>query len=166
MKNMIGIFQPASILLVFLAMALASAPSHHTAYRKYKPQPCTTHKPLYYSPVLTQIFISGTYTMKDLPKAQSDLPSLFLSELNNQSPGKYQLANGVTPNLNLYITFTTDNYQHYGAEIHGYVYDGDFYTSLTNNYSTFDKLAEDISNQVNIYITRGWCKNCEGACNP
>lgn len=166
MKNMTSILQPVFVLIVFLGMALASAPSHHTAYRKPKPQPCTTHKPLYYSPVLTQVYISGNYTMKDLQGAQADLPSRFLSGLNSLNYGKYQLANGVTPNLNLYITFTTDNYQHYGAEIHGYLYDGDFYTSLPNNYSTFDKLAEDICNQVNIYITRGWCRNCPDPCNP
>ena len=166
MKNVLQRLEGPLVIAAFLALAWASTPSRHAYYAKQKPQPCITHKPLSYSPVLVKIYIGGTYTMKDLPGAQTDEPTYILNQLNEVNPGKYQLANGATPNLNLYITYTTDNYQHYGAEIHGYVFDGDFYDVLNNNYVTFDRLDADIVQKVNEFIDGGWCKNCPSPCNP
>lgn len=153
------------VVVIFLGLAIASTPPRQT-YRKPVPQPCIKHKPLTYSPILILVNLSGSYSMVDLAEAQRTRPLYILNALNALSPYKYQLANGVTPNLTLNITVTTDNYQHYGAEIRGYVYDGDFYTSLSTTYITFEKLYDDVASRVNWYITGGWCRNCPDPCNP
>jgi hypothetical protein len=162
MKSDRSDFFAFTLILVFLGMAIASAPPRRT-YRS-TPQPCTKHQPVSYSPVLVKINISGSYTMKDLPEVQRVGPSLVLDALNNQNPYKYKLADGVQPNMTLYVTFNNDTYGHYGASVTGYLYDGDFNFSLTANYVTTPKLFSDLAEQVNIYITRGWCRNCPSPC--
>ena len=150
------------LVLFFLALAIASAPPKRT-YQS-KPLPCTKHLPISYSPVLVKVNLSGSYTMKDLSEAQRIRPSYIIDAMNTYAYGKYSLADGVTPNLNLYLTVNTDNYGHYGASITGYVYDGDFNFTLNADYITLEKLYNDVASQVNVYITRGWCKNCPGPC--
>ena len=129
-----------------------------------KPEPCTKHQPLNYSPILVKVNLSGTYTMKDLQEAQRERPVYIINALNVLTPYKYQLANGVTPNLNLYVTINVDAYQHYGASVTGYVFDGNFNFKLGADYSTFEKKYDNIASNVKIYITRGWCKNCPTPC--
>lgn len=154
----------AATFIMFLAMAIASTPPKHYTYQKQKPLPCIKHGPLNYSPVLITFYISGSYNMKDLSGAQSSVPDILLSKLNGLYYGKYQVANGVTPNLNLYVDYRTDNYGHYGADIKGYVFDGDFHTWTETNFVTFDRLDDEVASIVNTYITRGWCKNCPTPC--
>jgi hypothetical protein len=153
-----------AIFIVFFAMAIAStAPKH---YQAPKPQPCTTHKPLTYSPILVKMSISGSYTMKDLSGAQRYGYQVLMDELNSLSYGKYKLADGVTPNLDLSITINTDSYQHYGAVLYGSVYDGSFNYDWSTNYVTAEKLFSDMAAQINIFISNGWCKNCPSPCQP
>lgn len=166
MKKLKSHLWAISTFILFFAMAIASTPPRHYTYKKPKPQPCVTHKGLTYSPVLVTFYISGSYNMKDLASAQSSVPDILLSKLNSLTSGKYQIANGVTPNLNLYIDYKTDSYGHYGADIKGYVYDGDFHTWTDNNFVTFEKLDDEVVNRVNNYIMFGWCKNCPSPCNP
>ncbi len=168
MKKMKEQFWPAMVVIIFLVMAIASTPNayNHRAYQKPKPQPCITHKGLNYSPVLVKVNITGYYTMKDLSEVQRTVPDYLVSRLNSLTYGKFSLANGVTPNLTLNITYTTDSYQHYGAEIRGYVFDGDFYITLPANYITFEKLDNDIADKINTFINYGWCRNCPEPCNP
>jgi hypothetical protein len=154
-----------SVFVLFLIMAIASATSHPT-YSKPKPQPCITHKGLTYAPVLVKFNITGSYTMKDLSGAQISGSKYLIDEMNSLAYSKYQIADGVTPNLNLYVTINTDNYQHYGAYIQGYVYDGDFSVTLNTDYYTAEKLFDDIAKKVNVFIQYGWCRNCPGPCNP
>ncbi len=151
-----------TIVLTFLLMAVASAPPRRT-YQS-KPQPCTKHQPINYSPVLVKVNISGSYSMKDLTEVQRIRPTLVLDNLNSVNYGKYQIADGVTPNLNLYITLNNDNYGHYGASITGYVYDGNFNFTINTDYVTLEKLYSDIAYKINGYITGGWCKNCPAPC--
>ncbi len=155
---------PAATFVLFFVMALASAAPKQATYQK--PKPCVTHKGLTYSPVLIKVNLSGDYTMKDLQEAQRTRPVYILNQLNYLNPGKYQLADGVTPNLNLYITLQTDSYGHYGATLTGYVHDGDFYRSLNTNYVTLEKLYDDIATEVNYFVRNGWCNNCPSPCNP
>jgi hypothetical protein len=68
--------------------------------------------------------------------------------------------------LSLYVTYTSDNYGHFGAEIKGYVYDGDFFKTIESNFITFEKLDDEVARLVNWYITGGWCKNCPSPCIP
>ncbi|HYM93578.1 MAG TPA: hypothetical protein VET23_05515 [Chitinophagaceae bacterium] len=174
MKKIKSLLSAAIVIIVFSILAIASVPTQHTTYRKPKPQPCTKHQPLYYSPVLVKVFISGTYTLKDLTGAQRDDPPDLIFELNALTPNKYKLVSGETPNLNLYITYNTDNYQHFGASVTGYVYDDNFSFTLDTNYSSDDingdflmgssKILKDIASRVNAYITLGWCKNCPLPC--
>lgn len=170
----IKLFLPEiAVIIISLGLAVASTPPRQT-YRKPVPQPCIKHKPLYYSPILVKFFISGSYTLKDLAGAQRDDPPDIIYELNKLSPNKYQLASGETPNLSLYITYNSDSYQHFGASITGYVYDGDFSFTLATNYNSSDfnddfltgggKVFRDIASRVNDYITLGWCKNCPNPC--
>ena len=162
MKSVKSDLLSIAVVLLFFLLAVASAPPRRT-YQS-KPQPCTKHTPLNYSPVLVKINLSGTYSMKDLSEAQRTRPGYIIDALNSLTYAKYKLADGVTPNLNLYITLNTDSYGHYGASMTGYVYDGDFNVSLNANYVTLEKLYDDIAAQVNIYITRGWCRNCPSPC--
>ena len=154
------------ISAAFITMAIASTPSRHYTSQKTKPQPCITHKGLTYSPVLVSIYVSGSYNMKDLSEAQRTVPGILLNQMNTLSPYKYQLADGVKPNLSLYVNYTSDSYGHFGADIKGYVFDGDFHTWTESNFITFEKLDAEVANKVNWFITSGWCKNCPSPCNP
>ena len=175
MKKFKSHFWSILTFAIFFAMAIACVAPKHYTYQKPKPQPCITHKGLSYSPVLVKFFISGSYPLKDLAGAQKDDPGDILYELNRINPNKYQLTSGQTPNLNLYVTYNSDNYQHYGASITGYVYDGDFSFTMETNYNSSDfnddilgngKIFRDIASKVNAYIAYGWCKNCPSPCNP
>lgn len=164
MKKVTSNLVAVAIAGAFLAMAFACATTGKTAYRKPVPQPCVKHQPLNYSPILVKVNLGGSYTMTDLAEAQRTRPAYIVNALNALTYNKYQLADGVTPNLSLTITVTTDSYGHYGAEINGSVYDGTFYNSIPSNYITFEKLYDDIAAKVNVYMTRGWCKNCPDPC--
>lgn len=153
------------VFVIFLAITIASATPRST-YQKPKPEPCVTHGALTYEPVLVKINISGSYVMKDLSGVQRYGYEYLMDKLIALSPGKYKLADGVTPNLELNITINTDSYQHYGATLYGYVYDGSFYYPWSNNYVTPEKLFDDIASQTDRFIRYGWCKNCPDPCNP
>jgi hypothetical protein len=158
-------FVPAVTAILFFLMVLACA-SSKPAYHAPKPLPCVTHKGLNYSPVLTRIELSGSYTMKDLNGAQRYAYDYVMDELKQLNPGKYQLADGVTPNLTLQIVINTDSYQHYGATLNMYVYDGSAYYPWPSDYVTIDKLYDDICAKVNVFVSNGWCSNCPSPCNP
>jgi hypothetical protein len=163
-KQKLKIFLPVITGILFFAMALACATPK--ASYKPKPLPCVTHKGLNYSPVLTRINLSGSYTMKDLNGAQRYAYDYVMDELRRLNPGKYQLADGVTPNLTIDIVINTDSYQHYGATLNMYVYDGSVYYSWGTDYVTVDKLYDDICAKANTFISYGWCTNCPSPCNP
>lgn len=164
MKKIKHLVPSAGVVIIFFLMALACATPQHTRQYKAKPEPCTIHAPITYSPLLVKINLSGSYTMKDLSGAQRDRPTYILDAMNGFNAYKYKIADGVTPNLTLNINLTTDSYEHYGATVNGYVYDGSFYTSFNTDYVTMEKLYDDIARQVNIFISQGWCKNCTGPC--
>ncbi len=163
MNNNRSAIVTTAIVIFYFLLALASVPTQRYQYTP-KPQPCVKHRPLTYYPVLTQINLSGTYSMKDLPEAQRISPAYFVELLNNLNYGKYKIADGVTPNLNLYITLNTDAYGHYGATISGAVYEGNFSFNMLSNYVTHQKLFQDIAAKVDVFITRGWCSNCPTPC--
>jgi hypothetical protein len=163
MKTLKKNLYAASVSGIFIIMALACAPTK-TSYKPPRPQPCIKHAALSYSPILVKINISGSYTMKDLSGAQRLGYEYLMDALNNLTAYKYKLADGVKPNLELNVTINTDSYQHYGAALNGYVYDGDFYFDWSNDYVTPERLFDDIAKQVNMYITKGWCKNCPDPC--
>jgi hypothetical protein len=161
MKLLRSIISGLVVMAAFIAMALACATPAKTTY---KPRPCVKHKPLSYSPIMVKINLGGNYTMKDLPEAQRTRPAFILDAMNGYS-SKYKLVDGVTPNLTLGITVTTDGYEHYGATVNGYVYDGDFYFTVPANYITFEKLYTDIATKVDGLISGGWCNDCPSPCN-
>jgi hypothetical protein len=164
MKNFISFCCASIIIGAFTAMALACAAPQHTYVNK--PAPCIRHKPITYSPVLVAIFISGSYNMRDLKEVQRTLPQTLLDKFNAQSYNKYRMADGEKPNLSLYITYSSDSYEHYGASVKGYVFDGEFNSSFAANYITFEKLDNDIVSRVNGFITAGWCTDCPSPCDP
>jgi hypothetical protein len=144
----------AGVFLGFFIMVLACAPPRHTY--KPAPDPCVNHAALTYSPVLVQINIDGSYTMKDLAGAQISGQNYFFQALQNLNYGKYSLAQGVTPNLNIYITVNTDGYQHYGATVKLYVYDDNTWFSMPSNYVDPEKLFDDIASKLNSFVMYGW----------
>ena len=143
------------VTTIFLLMVFASAPSRKTVYRKPN-DPCVKHGGLTYSPVLVQINIDGSYTMKDLSGAQRSGQVYFMDALKLVNPYKYQLAEGVTPNLNIYITVNTDSYQHYGAHVKFYVYDDNTWFDMPSNYVDPSRLFDDIAAKLNPWIMYGW----------
>ncbi len=143
------------VIVTFLIMVFACAPTRKTSYRK-PADPCVKHAALSYSPVLVQINIDGSYTMKDLSGAQRSGQAYFMDALSATNYSKYKLAEGVTPNLNIYITINTDNYQHYGAKVKFYVYDDNTWFDMPSNYVEPYKLFDDIAAKLNSFISNGW----------
>jgi hypothetical protein len=144
-----------SVFILFLYMVLASATPRRTTYQKPN-DPCVRHAALTYSPILVQINITGSYTMKDLAGAQTSGQTYFMQALSATSYNKYQLAQGVTPNLNIYITVNNDGYQHYGARVTFYVYDDNTWFDMTSNYVDPYKLFDDIATKLNTWMIDGW----------
>jgi hypothetical protein len=145
------------VTAIFLLMVFACAPTRtrKTVYHP-APDPCVNHGGLTYSPVLVQINIDGSYTMKDLSGAQRSGQVYFFDALNLVNPGKYKLAEGVTPNLTIYITVNTDSYQHYGAHIKFYVFDDNTWFDMPSNYVDPIHLFDDIAAKLNPWIMYGW----------
>ena len=144
------------VFTVFFLMVLASAPPRRTTTYKKPYDPCVNHGALSYSPVLVQVNIDGSYTMKDLSGAQLSGQAYFFSALQATNYNKYELAQGVTPNLNIYITVNTDGYQHYGATVKFYVFDDNTWFNMPSNYVDPSKLFDDIASKLNQYISYGW----------
>ena len=157
MKKLPASIASISLSLVFLIMAFACATTQRTSYRSTPaPDPCVRHGALSYSPVLVQINIDGSYTMKDLSGAQRSGQTYFMDALKAVNPYKYQLADGVTPNLNIYITINTDSYQHYGAKVTFYVHDDNTWFSMASNYVEPYRLFDDIAAKINTFVMYGW----------
>jgi hypothetical protein len=147
------------VAFMFLLMVFGSATPRKTVYRPIK-EPCVRHAALMYSPVLVQINIDGNYVMKDLTGVQGTNQVYLMSALAATNPGKYQLAQGVTPNLNIYITYNTDGYLHYGATVKFYVYDDNTWFSMPSNYVDISRLLDDVAARMNAYVTNGWSHGC------
>lgn len=150
----------AAVTIVFLFMVFASATPRRTVYRAPQKMPCVQHGPLNYSPVLIQVNIDGSYTMKDLPGVQTSWQSYFLDKLLAANSNKYKFAQGVTPNLTIQITINTDGYQHYGATVKFYVYDDNTWFTLQSNYVEPARLIDDIADRMNRYVSYGWSHDC------
>src|SRR6185312_1986578 len=160
MKKLKSHLTAAATALVFLVMVFASVPQNRAVYRKPQKMPCVHHDPLNYSPVLVQINIDGSYTMKDLPTAQVSWQSYFMNKLLAANSYKYKLAQGVTPNLTIQITINTDGYQHYGAMVRLYVYDDNTWFTTQSNYVDPALLFDDIASRMNSYVSNGWSHDC------
>jgi|GEM_PF-814634 len=160
MKKIKSHLAAAVAAAAFLFMVFASAPQNRYVYRKPQKLPCVHHDALNYSPVLVQINIDGSYTMKDLPTAQVSWQSYFMSKLLAANSYKYKLAQGVTPNLTINITINTDGYQHYGATVKFYVFDDNTWFSTQSNYVDPALLFDDIATRMNSYVSNGWSHDC------
>lgn len=143
------------VAVIFLAIVFACATPRKTTYRPQS-DPCIHHAALSYSPVLVQINIDGSYTMKDLSGAQRSGQVYFMDALTATNSYKYKLAEGVTPNLNIYITVNTDSYQHYGAKVTLYVYDDNTWFNMPSNYVEPYHLFDDIAAKINSFVMYGW----------
>lgn len=166
---------PGIVFALFYAAAVASmAPK-----QSYQPQPrpCITHAPITTSPLLLRVYISGSYTMKDLSGAQVSGRDYFVRALNYVNPYKYQLADGVNPYLT--FTITINEYSGYfGATVDMSVTDGKCFSKgksmcccnafkrFETTYVTPNKLYDDIASKFNSFITGGWCSDCPSPCNP
>lgn len=160
MKKIKSHFVAAVVAIVFLLMVFASATQHRTVYRAPQKEPCVRHDALSYSPVLVQINIDGSYTMKDLSGAQRSGQVYFMDALTATNTYKYKLAQGITPNLNIYITINTDSYQHYGARVKFYVFDDNTWFDMPSNYVEPGRLFEDIAAKINSFVVGGWNHGC------
>jgi|SRR6185312_11964368 len=160
MKKIKSHLAAAVAVAAFLLMVFASAPQNRYVYRKPVKRPCVHHDPLNYSPVLIQVNIDGSYTMKDLPGVQTSWQSYFMDKLLAANSYKYKFAQGVTPNLTIQITINTDGYQHYGAMVRLYVYDDNTWFSLPSNYVEPALLVDDIATKVNSFVSYGWTHDC------
>jgi hypothetical protein len=179
MKKLKSHLWAAAVFVLFLAMALASA----TPQKTYKPapRPCITHAPMYNSSLQIAVYISGSYTMKDLSGAQVNGRDLLLQELNGLSYGKFKLSDGTTPDLSFNITINESS-GYYGANVNMYVNDGNckykysngkesrgsgtVYYNFSINYVTAQKLFHDIADKFYNFINYGWCQDCASPCNP
>lgn len=156
MKNFKPHLSSTIVILVFSLLAVESTPTQHTAYRKPKPQPCIHHAPITYSPILVKLNISSNYTMKDLPGVRSSDPELIMNALHTYNYS-YKLADGVTPNLVLNVTYTNDGYDHFGVSLYvDYQGEGHFTINLPANYITITKLIDDMAKELNVWVTNGW----------
>lgn len=160
-------------------MAIACATPQHTS--KPVPRPCITHVPMYNSSLQIAVYISGSYTMKDLNGAQVSGRDALLQELNSLSYNKFRLADGTNPDLSFSIT-VNENSSYYGAEVYMYVNDGNckyrysngkesrgsgsVFSRFSTNYVTGQKLFHDIAEKFYGFINYGWCQDCASPCNP
>lgn len=145
-----------ALIFIFFMLALASTPPRHTTYSKPIHYPCVQHAPITYSPILVKLNISSNYTMKDLPGVRSSDPELIMSALHTYNYN-YKLADGVTPNLVLNVTYTNDGYDHFGVSLNvDYQGEGNFTINLPANYITISKLIDDMAKELNTWVTNGW----------
>ena len=148
-----------------LACLLAACIADDGAYDYDAPvvQNCYRHGPLDYTPILVRFNIGANYNLSDPQEFRRYAADLLFDAFDETNPGKYKVADGVTPNLILNITITNDGFNHYGAILSG---DGNGEGFLFNYtwgqaYATGTKLYEDIADQVNAFITQGWHRgNC------
>lgn len=89
-------------------------------------------------------------------------PTLVMEELKRVNYN-FKLADGVRPNLVLFITFTNDGYNHYGVILNvDWQGQGNFTISLPNNYITVKQLFADMANEFNRWVINGWHSgNCK-----
>ena len=162
MQNSKSQLIPYMVIIGFVMMAIASAPSHRTTYHKPVVYPCVYHAALTYSPILVKINIDANYTMKDLAGVRHSDPSYIMDELKSLNYS-YKLADGVTPNLVLHITYTNDGYDHYGVNLYvDWQGQGNFTITLPANYVTANQLIIDMTKEFNRWITNGWHEgNCK-----
>lgn len=152
----------ALFCIIYLLMALASVPAHKTYRSKPVNYPCVRHAAITYSPILLRINIDANYTPKDLSAMRQSIPSMILGSLNSINTS-YRLADGVRPNLVLTVTFTNDGYDHYGVNLYvDWQGQGNFTIRLPSTYVTAPKLIDDMTRELNTWVTQGWH---EGNCN-
>ena len=153
---------PITVIAGFLLMAIASVSTQRTTYRKPVVYPCVRHPGLTYSPILLKINIDANYTMKDLAGVRHSDPSYLMEQLQSMNYS-YKLADGVTPNLVLHITYTNDGYDHYGVILNvDWQGQANFTITLPSNYVTSSQLISDMAREFNRWIVNGWH---EGNCN-
>ncbi len=158
-------FVALTVIVLFVAMALACATSNRSYHRKpSKPivYPCVQHAGLTYSPILLKINISASYNMKDLSTVRQNDPSIIMEELLKLN-SSYKLADGVTPNLVLNVNYTNDGYDHYGVSLYvNWQGQANFTITLANNYVTGHQLISDMAAELNRWVVNGWHS---GNCN-
>jgi hypothetical protein len=156
MKKIAPHLPAIAVILVFFMMALASVTPKRYTYTKPVTYPCIHYPPITYSPILLKINIDANYTPKDLPGAREVWPGLILDALHNYNYS-YKLADGVAPNLVLYVTFTTDGYAHYGITLRvDWQGQSTFTITLPSNYITSAQLTTDLAKELNRWVTNGW----------
>lgn len=153
-------FKAMGVMLIFLMMIPASTPPRK--YTKPVTYPCVQYPPLTYSPILLKINVDANYTPKDLAGLRENAPTLVMEELKRVNYN-FKLADGVRPNLVLFITFTNDGYNHYGVILNvDWQGQGNFTISLPNNYITVKQLFADMANEFNRWVINGWHSgNCK-----
>ncbi len=123
---------------------------------------CYVHQPLDYAPILVNISVTANYTLDDPQSFHNNMPGELFDALDDVNPNKYELADGVTPNLYLTLTLTNDGQNHYGAYLNvsgngeGYL----FNYSWPQNYVTGRKLVTDVAAMTDRFVTEGWNRNC------
>ena len=135
-------------------------PQHHT-YRPAPPAPCgPTVAPISYNSLIVQITINGTYTMKDLPSAQQNIPLVIVSELNalgRANGNTFALQNGQNMNFWYHYTINNNNGQFTGSLEFGGWGQG-FIHTFTTQYPYVDgvKMMTDLADQSYAFISGGW----------
>ncbi len=162
MKRITQHFPAIAVIVLFFLMALASAPPRRYTYTKPVTYPCVEYAPLRYSPILLKINIDANYNIKDLSLARETIPGYFMDVLVGLNYS-YKLADGVTPNLVLYVTFNNDGYNHFGVTIKvDWQGQANFTFSLPTNYVTEKQLITDMAKEFNRWVTQGWHSgNCK-----
>lgn len=162
MKKILPHMPAVAVILAFFMMALASAPPKRYTYTKPVVYPCKEYPPLTYSPILLKINIDANYTPKDMVAVRERVPGLLMDELYNLNYS-FKLADGVLPNLSLYVTFTNDGYDHLGVNMQvSWQGEGTFNINLPTNYITTKQLFTDLAKELNRWVTGGWHSgNCK-----
>jgi hypothetical protein len=162
MKSKKSHLTPFAVIVFFLMLALACVPTQRTHYSKPVVYPCVHYAGLTYSPILLKINISSSYTMKDLSAVRQNDPAIIMEELHKLNYS-YQIADGVTPNLVLNVTYNNDGFDHYGVTLYvNWQGQANFTITLPTNYVTGQKLIADMAAEFNRWVVNGWHS---GNCN-
>jgi len=129
--------------------------------RPEPPAPCSVPvSPIRYNSLIAQVTITGTYTMKDLPGAQQNIPKFIISRLNEDGStdgNSFSLQNGQQMNFWYQFTVSNTNEQYtaslrFGGWGHGFVHQ--FYTQYS--YTDPGKMLQDLTDQSYEFIHGGW----------
>jgi len=129
--------------------------------QRQRPAPCSAVvAPISNAALIAQVTITGTYTMKDLPGAQQNIPKFIIERLNadGRSDGNtFSLQNGQQMNFWYHFSISNTNEQYTASLDFGGWGQGSVKTFYTQySYTDATQMFNDLTDQSYAFIHGGW----------